>query len=136
MNASIRILKSYIDKDLTTVSELAFLLDCSERRIYQVLDFSDSKSLYDYEIMKLAVHFSDMGRNELASLFKSHKYAFTPCGSYRINGSLLDESADITKIQAQLLNLFEENKREQGLNVCDQLIAMAMQTKAEFKNLD
>lgn len=136
MNPTTRILKQYINKEYITVEEIAFMCDCSKKRVYNILDATKPDNFYDWEIQKLSEWFSDQGRNELASQFKSQKYGFIPTGDMNVNGSLLDENAELVKIEGELLALYESRKRDEGLDLCDKLISMAMQTKCEFKNLD
>lgn len=129
-----RILNQYISRGITTVEEIAQILSTSKSRIYKVLE--GENQLWAEDIRVLSEYFSNMGHNELAGLFKGQKWGFIPTGECSIDGCLLSENAEMSKLKGRLLELFEKRNKEQGLRACDDLIAIATQVKSEFKNLD
>lgn len=130
-----RIISQYINKGLTSAEEIASLLSCSTRRVYKIVNEAEGHFL-DWEAQTLCQHFSTQGHNELSRLFISCKYSFVPTGEVLINGSLEDETAAATKIMGRMLEMFDEKKKSEGLELCDKLEAVVKRKKAEFRNLD
>lgn len=131
-----RVLNQFVARKLTGAEELTQILETSRSRIYKVLE--GEAALWDYEIRILSEYFSNLGHNELASLFKGNKWSFTPSGKVEINKCLLDENGDITKIMGKLME-FQFGKslsRDEALKLTTELINTARQVEAEIKNMD
>lgn len=130
-----RVLSQYVNKGWTSAAEIGSLLGCSERRVYKIVNEGDG-NFHDWEIQTLCQHFSSQGRNELSRLFVSGKFTFTPTGEIKINGCLLDENGEITKIMGELMSLHAQGGKERGLELCDELIQQVRSVRAEIKNMD
>lgn len=131
-----RALNQLISKRLTTAEELAQILETSRSRVYKVLE--GENNLWAEEIRTLSEFFSNMGHNELASLFKGNSWRFTPNGKMEINKCLLDENGDITKIMGKLME-FQFGKslsRDEALKLTTELIRTAQKVEAEIKGMD
>lgn len=134
MEATTRILLQYISKGLTSPEEISQLLETSKSRVYKILECGEMH-FKDYEIRALSVYFSSMNRNELSSLFLSTKYGLELVGDMLVDGCILSENAEAIRLIGRLIELFGERKKEEGLQLCDELIKVTRQIKAEFRNL-
>src|SRR5690625_554528 len=95
-----RILNQYKNRGITSAEEIASLVGCSVRRVHYVLE--GEKHFWDYEVMTICKHFSNMGYNELSKQFLSSKWGLVPVGDMKINGCLLDENGEITRLMGKL----------------------------------
>lgn len=134
MEDTTRILIQYISKGMTSPEEIAQMLETSKSRVYKILECGEIH-FKDYEIKALSVYFSSMNRNELSDQFFSPKYRLEPVGEQSVDGCIMPESVEAFKMLGRLLELFEEKNKEKGLQLCDELIKVAKQIKAEFKSL-
>lgn len=131
MNPIRRELLKYVNQQWTDADELAGLCDCSKRNIYKVLN--GEAELKADQMRILCQHFSNQGRLTLSYLFLDPQWAINRRGEAQVNGSILDEVADIVGCVTELRKNFDRGDKEKASAAIDSCRNVLDRADAEVK---